>query len=110
MRVLAVPRSMDRSLENMPRNFLNIEISRFAEGEGGRKGPGRLRPGPCPDKELFRSYLPRSGLHAGLELAPPGFSRYPSRRAPAGPLHEAPGNAPTSLVSAPFRGHHTGPS
>src|SRR5690606_41692829 len=34
MRVVAVPRSMDRSLEDVPRNFLNIGGARPARGAG----------------------------------------------------------------------------
>src|SRR5690554_7734098 len=43
IRVLAVPRSMDRTLENMPRNFLNI-------GEQGPSG-AHARGGPCRSEE-----------------------------------------------------------
>src|SRR5690606_23171803 len=43
MRVLAVPRSMDRSLENMPRNFLNIGGARPSGGGGNGGIPGENR-------------------------------------------------------------------
>src|SRR5688572_26709466 len=104
MRVLAVPRSMDRSLENMPRNFLNIaNISRFAEEGGGTREPGSLRLAPCPDKEFFR----RTGLWRPSSQA---FTRGSAGPVPVQPLpypprgHRPPRAPPDRLPPRPASG------
>jgi hypothetical protein len=49
MRVFAVPRSMDKSLENMPRNFFNI-LRDNPESWGGKENPLTLPTTRSSDK------------------------------------------------------------
>src|SRR5699024_1769825 len=49
MRVFAVPRSMDKSLENMPRNFFNI-LRDNPESLGGKENPLTLPTTSSSDK------------------------------------------------------------
>src|SRR5690606_35832127 len=88
IRVLAVPRSMDRSLENMPRNFLNI---------GGSGPAGGRKTGPAS--------LAKSGV-GGWELVVGGWRGWRTRETGRKPSPQLPAidcQLPTANGCAPWR-------